>query len=487
MTKKTIAVAMIVKNEEAMLARCLESVKGADAIYISDTGSIDNTLEIARRYTNNVYTDYIWADDFAEAQNYIKSKVKEDWILSIDADEFCHDFSEVRKAIELGTDFIRCKMFAEGSHKLDFGFSRLFRNDPKIFWVQPIHKHLNLGGEGELVGDVRITFGYSPAHRLDPDRALRILEKTVAEEGEESGRNLYYLGREYWYKQNYVKCTETLGKYVQISHWGAEKAESFLIMSQCYSAQGLDEDARDAILQAIKINPNFKEAIEWMAGISTPEDAPQWRRMAKTADNRDVMWKRVDANPIHDIIFLAPHNDDEALFGAFTLLRYKPLVIIVTDSYIQPERNLHLQVTEYDTIVDTSAAARRQETIEAMKIAGCPVVFLGIKDTELTEEVLRERLQYFNPETIYIPAVQGGNSQHDLIGRVAYEMFGKKCERYCTYTKTELWTIGGWELTPTWEETQLKNKMLDCYKSQLQLPSTAPHFEAVRNKSEWLQ
>lgn len=476
--RKTIAVAMIVKNEEALLARCLESVKNADAIYILDTGSIDNTIQIARQYTENVFIDYVWDDSFFSAHNHLLEKMrgKYDWILSIDADEMLlSDFDEVRKAVEKAKDYVACKMIAEGGGRLEFVFSRLFRNTPEIYWCQRIHKHLNLPGGGEEVGDVRIMFGWSPAHNNDPDRALRILERVVSEE-KEPGRNLYYLGREYWYKRRYKEATATLGRYVQISNWDAEKAESFLVMSQAYSAQGLDEDARDACLQAIKLNSDFKEAIIFMAGISTPENAKQWYRMAKTANNRDVLWDRTPAEPIKDIVFLAPHNDDEALYGAYTLMRHKPLVIIVTDSYIQPERG----------DIGCDADTRRKETIAAMKLVGCPVLFLGIKDTELTEELLRERLSGLNPETIYIPAIQGGNPQHDLIGKVGLDMFGKACERYCTYTKTELHTIGGWELKPTYAEMKLKNQMLDCYKSQLELPSTKPHFDAVRNQSEWL-
>jgi len=472
---KTVAVVMIVKNEEALLARCLESVKDADAIYITDTGSTDNTIEISRRYMDNVDLGYIWDDDFSGAQNFAKRNVKEDWILSIDADEFCHDFSEVRKAIELGNDMIRVGMIADGGNRLEFGFGRLFRNSPDIYWCQKIHKHLNIPGEGENIGNVKITFGWSPAHANDPDRALRVLEKVVREEAE-PGRNLYYLGREYWYKQRYKEATATLGRYVQISNWPAEKAEAFLVMSMSYSAQGMDEDARDACLQAIKINPEFKEAIEWMAGIVSPEKAKQWIRMAKTANNKDVMWDRSPAEPNKDIIFLSPHNDDEALYGSLTLIRYRPLVIIVTDSFIQPLRG----------DVNCDAETRRKETIAAMKLVGCPVLFMGIPDNELTEETLRERLQGLNPETIYVPAIQGGNVHHDIVGKVGLEMFGKKCERYTTYTKTELWTKGNYELTPTHTEVELKNKMLDCYKSQLQLPSTKPHFDSVRGKSEWL-
>lgn len=475
---KTVAVAMIVKNEEALLERCLKSVAGCDNLYIADTGSTDRTIEIARSYTDNVFLDCVWNDDFSFCQNHIKNKVKESWILSIDADEVLSvPFEEVRRAVEFATtDMIKVKMIAEGGNRLEFGFGRLFRNSPDIYWVQPIHKHLSIPGEGEEVGNVKITFGWSPAHKNDPDRALRILEKTVAAE-KEPGRNLYYLGREYWYKQRYKECTATLGRYVQISNWPAEKAEAFLVMSMAYSAQGLDSDARDACLQAIKLNPEFREAIEWMACIVPKEHALQWRRMARTANNKDVMWDRVPAKPVHDTIFLSVHNDDETLFGAYTLMRHKPLVIVVTDAYIQAMRGDE----------DCEYWQRQNETIEAMKLAGCPVLFMAIPDQYLTEDILRERLQHLNPETIYIPALQGGNPQHDLVHKVALEIFGRnKCEQYCTYTRTELYTTGGWEIKPTHQEMELKNKMLDCYQSQINLPSTAPHFLAVRNRSEWL-
>ncbi len=282
---------MIVKNEATMLARCLESVKDADAIYIADTGSIDNTVEIAKKYTDNVYTDFVWCDDFAKARNFVKSKCKEDYILSIDADEFCHDFSKVREAIEMDVDAINVKMVMENVEpESHFYFPRLFKNSPDIYWVGAIHNSLNIGASRD--SEVAITFGFSDAHTLDPDRALRILEKEVKERGDDAPREMYYLGREYWYKQNFPKCTETLGKYVQIAHWNPEKADAFLIMARAYSTQGLDEDARDACLQALKINPNFKEAILFMSAIVPDKHSLQWRRMAETADNTEILFQR---------------------------------------------------------------------------------------------------------------------------------------------------------------------------------------------------
>jgi glycosyltransferase involved in cell wall biosynthesis len=274
-----------------MLARCLDSVKDADEIIICDTGSIDNTIEVAKKYTDKVYTDFLWCDDFSAARNHAKSKATSDYIFSIDGDEYCHDFSKVREAVESGADAMNVKMIMENvvpeSH---FYFPRLFKNVPHICWVGAIHNCLNVSGTRD--SGVEITFGNSPAHLLDPDRALRILEREV--EKDPTPRELYYLGREYWYKQNYKKCTETLGKYVQVAHWDPEKADALLIMARAYSTQGLDDDARDACLQAIKLNPNFKEAIIFMAAIVPDRHSIQWRRMSETADNTEILFKRVD-------------------------------------------------------------------------------------------------------------------------------------------------------------------------------------------------
>lgn len=63
----TISLCMIVKNEEAVLGRCLDSIAGlVDEIIIVDTGSSDKTNEVAAGYPSRLYT-WPWADDFAAA------------------------------------------------------------------------------------------------------------------------------------------------------------------------------------------------------------------------------------------------------------------------------------------------------------------------------------------------------------------------------------------------------------------------------------
>ena len=78
----TISLCMIVKNEERILKRCLDSLEGLmDEIIIVDTGSTDATKKIAAAYTDRIY-DFVWTGDFSEARNFAFSKAGMDYIYS---------------------------------------------------------------------------------------------------------------------------------------------------------------------------------------------------------------------------------------------------------------------------------------------------------------------------------------------------------------------------------------------------------------------
>lgn len=83
----TISLCMIVRDAAKNLALCLDSVKNVvDEIVIVDTGSKDNTVAIAKKYTDKVYF-FKWCDDFAKARNYSLRYATKDWVLVLDDDE----------------------------------------------------------------------------------------------------------------------------------------------------------------------------------------------------------------------------------------------------------------------------------------------------------------------------------------------------------------------------------------------------------------
>ena len=79
------SVYIICKNEEKHIKRVLESVKDFEEIVIVDSGSSDNTLEIAKTYTNKIFhQDWL---GFAKQKEFAKNLCSKDWVLNLDADE----------------------------------------------------------------------------------------------------------------------------------------------------------------------------------------------------------------------------------------------------------------------------------------------------------------------------------------------------------------------------------------------------------------
>jgi len=92
----TISLCMIVKNEEEVLGRCLQSVKHiVDEIIIVDTGSTDDTKEIAKKFEAKIF-DFEWCNDFSKARNYCFSLANKDYILWIDADDVMEEKEQLK-------------------------------------------------------------------------------------------------------------------------------------------------------------------------------------------------------------------------------------------------------------------------------------------------------------------------------------------------------------------------------------------------------
>ena len=114
-----ISICIICKNEEQNIEHCLKSFDNIGyEIVVVDTGSTDNTKEIAMKYTANVY-DFEWCNDFAVAKNFAISKASNDFVMVIDSDEYLEQID--MKLLE--------SMLKDSSEKCFFAeFFQLFQN-----------------------------------------------------------------------------------------------------------------------------------------------------------------------------------------------------------------------------------------------------------------------------------------------------------------------------------------------------------------------
>jgi glycosyltransferase involved in cell wall biosynthesis len=150
----TISVCMIVKNEEAVLARCLDSLAGiADEIVVADTGSSDRTKEIAARYTDRLF-DFPWGGDFSAARNFVFSKASMEYIYSADADEVLdaenrRKFLLLKQNLSADAEIVQMRYANQMQYNTAYNFDtelrpKLFRRLRPFRWVDPVHETVDL-------------------------------------------------------------------------------------------------------------------------------------------------------------------------------------------------------------------------------------------------------------------------------------------------------------------------------------------------------
>lgn len=282
------------KNEKDHIRDVLSSLAGIDEIVVCDTGSSDNTAELAREFTDKVFTDYEWQDDFAAARNHALSKATGDWVLSIDGDEVLEPggVQKIRDLIEKAAPdqlHFSVEMVAKGTSQ-KHNLPRILRNDGSVSWAGAAHETLRPVQANRT--PIMITYAHSTAHALDPDRMLRILAKQVAGPAG-TPRDLYYYAREYWYRRDYVQACRLFNEYITIATWIPEKADAYLYIARCEFILQHGDKARDNCAAAIITNPMFKEALLFMAELHFEPWKHKWEALAAVATDEDVLFKRV--------------------------------------------------------------------------------------------------------------------------------------------------------------------------------------------------
>ncbi|NJL45821.1 MAG: glycosyltransferase family 2 protein [Leptolyngbyaceae cyanobacterium SM2_3_12] len=148
----TLSLCVIVKDEAATLATCLEAVQGVvDEMIVVDTGSTDGTVALAESHGARVYT-FDWVNDFAAARNYSLRQATGDWVLVLDADEVLQPAGvallECLRANQPLEDIAPEAVLAVNLLRLELGapqapytlITRIFRRLPEILFERPYHE-----------------------------------------------------------------------------------------------------------------------------------------------------------------------------------------------------------------------------------------------------------------------------------------------------------------------------------------------------------
>lgn len=268
-----VSACIISKNEEGNIKRCLDSLKNAvDEIILIDTGSEDNTIEIAKTYGAKVY-NHPWNQDFSEVRNVSLEKANEDWLLIIDCDEELDSESipRLKELARADTPFegfgVIISNLVNGNVAYVDTTVRLIRNDKKYKFHGTLHEQIGdviVGLKGPysiLSSQIKLRhYGYDEVEVLKKEKIKRnisILNNIPAKNRD----GLYYLhlANEYsrmkdnkkalsYYKESFRLSEEDSAYFIKLCH---------RLMESLYN----NEDYKGAVYYGnyiLKIFPDFK-------------------------------------------------------------------------------------------------------------------------------------------------------------------------------------------------------------------------------------
>ena len=239
---------MIVKNEESVLGRCLDSVRDLmDEIIIVDTGSTDRTVTVAGWYTEKVFA-YPWDEDFAAARNYSFEQATMPYVIWMDADELLaapeseklallkQQLAQEQEGVEV--IWMGTRLFYQPSHTASAVVPVYSERCPRLVrrghfrWQGRVHEELNIGVGPALNTDIYIDHRPSAAHT---ERNLQILKRWIAEEGKAEGRLVLHYANECFNAHQYQAAAASYEQLLrEPSGFKEERITVCLRLSECY-------------------------------------------------------------------------------------------------------------------------------------------------------------------------------------------------------------------------------------------------------------
>ena len=294
---KTLSVTLIVKNEESNLARLLPQLQFADELIIVDTGSTDNSVSVAKKFTNKVY-DFAWRDDFSAARNYAIKRATCDYVMWLDADDIVP--VETQKFI---MGWKKCDMGSKNAQEYADVYYIKYEMDTQIpfwFWRERIVKRTPKCRFKGFIHEAIIPFGTvryldcKILHRPSASHEHRNL--AVYRNAQKNGKR-FTLRDKFYFAKTLVECDlnnealPILRKFVSNPRaYGVDRVEGYKLLARLAMDGGDMILARQYLARSLAVMPPSSEVCCLLANTYFVErdylHAAQWYSLALACDNQ---------------------------------------------------------------------------------------------------------------------------------------------------------------------------------------------------------
>lgn len=208
---------MIVKNDEAVIERCLKSVSDlVDEVIIVDLGSTDRTRELASTFTQNIYS--FEADQHEkDALSYLFELSTKQFILFLTPNDILFEneskkFVQLKKSINSNIDGISMKLLTNLNESNPKMTTRLVRRNSS-YSISGESKDFQINVTGVVIDSDLVI--HSLPYTNDPNHNLKIIEKMIDENIDFSPRDLFYYAKELSENHQYDKSIQYFLKFLR--------------------------------------------------------------------------------------------------------------------------------------------------------------------------------------------------------------------------------------------------------------------------------
>lgn len=252
---KTLSVTLICKNEKNTLPRLLPSLKFADELIVVDTGSTDDTVQIAKRFTDKVY-NFVWCDDFSKARNYAISKATCDYVMWLDADDILPPSTQNTlmgwKNSSDFSDVYYLKYRMEGQFPFWFWRERIVRRCKKCRFQGFIHEAIVPFGNTQYL-DCEIVHHPEASHEK---RNLQIYQKAIERGKRFTLRDKYYYARTLYENGQKDVASPILNSFARNARaYAVDRVDAFKLLANIAISNGQVDSAVAYLADSVKILP----------------------------------------------------------------------------------------------------------------------------------------------------------------------------------------------------------------------------------------